>query len=243
MQLIGADNIKSGDIALGALLLVIGFAVFWYGYSVLQQYNTSVGQLAMALSADAQAQYNQGEIEAIGGGILALIGVIVGIYGAAASSQSPNYGYTAPSSSPNQQPPRIQASLSRPTPPPPYAVHQKIFIICNERNLGIGPGQGIFHKFSVPKGTTEAILRGTFQAFGGEGNDIMAFVMSETDYLNWRNNHDAQAYYQSGQVTAGQINIVLSPIGTYFLVFSNSFSDVSSKTLSAQVNLVCTMPP
>ena len=97
---------KVGTLVGGAFLLIIGFAVFAIGYSNVQAYNSSVGLLAQALSSDAQAQAQTYEAVTIVGGVLALIGFVVCIYGAAASEpttlQGSRYGYT---------------SVARPSPP------------------------------------------------------------------------------------------------------------------------------
>lgn len=76
---------KTGVLAGGAVLLIIGFVVFGIGYWGMQQYNTSVGQIAQVLSPQAQAQAQQFSLMALGGGIFALVGLVVCIYGAVAS--------------------------------------------------------------------------------------------------------------------------------------------------------------
>lgn len=80
---------KAGALATGIILLLIGFFVFWVGYSGMQQYNTSLGQLAQIFSSQAQQQAQTYEFMALGGGFLAIIGLGVTIYGAAASPKRP----------------------------------------------------------------------------------------------------------------------------------------------------------
>lgn len=77
---------KGEVLAVGAVLLIVGFLVFWTGYSVVQQLSTSLGELGRALSPEAQTQYNQAQIQTMIGGILAFIGLVMCIYGAAAKS-------------------------------------------------------------------------------------------------------------------------------------------------------------
>ena len=77
---------KSGALAAGALLLILGFFIFWSGYSVVQQYSTSLGQLALAFSSQAQEQYQLGQLLSLVGGVLAFGGLAACIYGAAAKS-------------------------------------------------------------------------------------------------------------------------------------------------------------
>jgi endogenous inhibitor of DNA gyrase (YacG/DUF329 family) len=93
------------------------------------------------------------------------------------------------------------------------------------------------YSFTVPSGVSNPVLQGSFTASGGSGNDIKVYVMDQTDYVNWENGHQASTYYNSGQVTTGNIDVALSAGGTYYIVFDNTFSIFSSKTVSAQINL------
>ena len=75
---------RAGALAVGVFLLVIGVVVFWIGYSDLQQYGGLLGQIAQSLSSEVRSKVAQDQIMAIGGGILAIIGLAVTIYGLAA---------------------------------------------------------------------------------------------------------------------------------------------------------------
>jgi hypothetical protein len=79
-------------------------------------------------------------------------------------------------------------------------------------------------------------LTGTFQAVGGKGNDIEVYVMDQNGYALWQRRNPAFGLYSSGRVSSGEINIDL-PMGTYYIVFSNMFSNVSSKTVEADILL------
>ena len=78
---------RGGVLAVGVILLIVGFFIFWNGYTVTQEYQTSLGQLGRFFSSEAQEQYSQGQLFTMIGGILALIGFITSIYGAAAKSK------------------------------------------------------------------------------------------------------------------------------------------------------------
>lgn len=88
----------------------------------------------------------------------------------------------------------------------------------------------------VLKDTSEVkpILKGTFRAYGGGGNDIRVLVMSETDYLNFINGHKASALYDSGPLTTATIAVPLPSLGKFYLVFDNSFSLLTPKTVDVQ---------
>lgn len=89
---------------------------------------------------------------------------------------------------------------------------------------------------SVTSGMENARIIGTFTASGGSGNDIIVYVMDETNYINWKNGHQAYCYYNSGKVTTGSFTVYLSP-GTYYVIYDNTFSIISDKEVSTRVDL------
>jgi len=108
---------KGGVLAAGAVLLIIGFLIFWTGYSVVQQYSTSLGQLGLALSSEAQNQYQQAQLQVMIGGILAFIGFVVCIYGAAASPAGKQIrpvvvSKPVPTATPQEPPKAVQTILA-----------------------------------------------------------------------------------------------------------------------------------
>lgn len=80
-------------------------------------------------------------------------------------------------------------------------------------------------------------IEGSLRASGGLGNDIKVYVFTEVDYTNWANGHEATPLYQSGQVSAADLNVSLPGDGRYVLVLSNSFSLMTAKTLAGDVAL------
>lgn len=87
-------------------------------------------------------------------------------------------------------------------------------------------------KLEVPTGATSVNLHGNFTASGGLTNDVEVFVMSENDFVNWQNRHEAKTFYNSGKVTVGTINANLpADAGTYYLVFNNRFSLLTQRTV------------
>jgi hypothetical protein len=81
-------------------------------------------------------------------------------------------------------------------------------------------------------------LVGHFTANGGLGNDIRVVVLTEDDFLNWQNGHGARSYYDSKKTTAGSFNVRLpSAPATYRIVFDNSFSLLSNKTIDVEAKL------
>jgi len=94
------------------------------------------------------------------------------------------------------------------------------------------------YQVSVPSGALSAKLSGSFTASGGSGNDIIVLVLDQTSFTNWQNGHQVSAIYNSGQLTTSSFSVSLPAGGTYYLVYSNTFSTFSSKNVNTQANLV-----
>lgn len=94
------------------------------------------------------------------------------------------------------------------------------------------------YKYTVPDGAFNVRFEGNFDASGGMGNDIETLLLSEQDFNNWENGHQAQAYYSSGRTTQGTIKVPLpSGAGMYELVFNNRFSLLTGKNIKADGTL------
>ena len=96
----------------------------------------------------------------------------------------------------------------------------------------VQPGQFLYYQFSIP--STTCAVTGRIVGLAGGNKDFQALVMDENSFLNWKTNHQAQAYWQSGQVAATNIGVRLSGPATYYLVISNVFSPVTAKTVKVQ---------
>ena len=77
---------------------------------------------------------------------------------------------------------------------------------------------------------------GRFRAQGGSGNDIRVMILDADQLENWKNGHQTNTYYNSQKVTVGTINVGLNR-GTYYLVFDNTFSAVSNKAVTTDIQL------
>lgn len=102
--------------------------------------------------------------------------------------------------------------------------------------ISVPAGKHYRSSFSVSR---NAVLIGDYRAFGGSGNDIKVLLMDEDSYINWVNGHQANVFYNSGQITVGKINVSLKP-GKYCLILSNDFSMVSGKNVEAHIKLIST---
>lgn len=97
------------------------------------------------------------------------------------------------------------------------------------------------YPFAVPTGATNIRVSGTFTASGGSGNDIIVVIMDETAFTNWKNGHQVSTFYNSGQLTTSSISASVLAGGTYYLVYANTFSTLSSKNVQTTVDLTYTI--
>jgi len=102
--------------------------------------------------------------------------------------------------------------------------------------MPVGAGQYRSWALTISPEMTNAQLVGSFRATGGSGNDIQAVVTDSDDFDNWINGHQARAYYSTERTTNGRIDLHLPP-GTYIIAFSNRFSRITSKEVSAELEL------
>ena len=79
---------RAGALGVGVFLLAIGIVIFWIGYSDLQQFGGLFGQISQFLSADVRNKVAQDQFMAAGGGVAAIIGLALTIYGLAANRKN-----------------------------------------------------------------------------------------------------------------------------------------------------------
>jgi len=105
-------------------------------------------------------------------------------------------------------------------------------------NIVVVPGNYYDIQFSVDTSEMQNTrVVGSFEAAGGSGNDIEAFIFDDMSFNNWKNGHQVTPLYNSGKITVANIDTSITTSGKYHLVFSNLFSIVSSKNVSARVDL------
>ena len=108
--------------------------------------------------------------------------------------------------------------------------------------LSVNPGDYAYYSFEVPSDATDPQLTISFTASGGSGNNIYVYVMDSTDFINWQNGNSASAIYNSGKVTTASTTVYLPGPGIYYVVFDNTFSWISTKTVSANIVLQYSAP-
>lgn len=95
-------------------------------------------------------------------------------------------------------------------------------------------GDARYWEFRV--GSKGGNVVGRFRAEGGGGNDIKCLILDSDSFENWRNGHTVRTYYTSGKITVANINVSLGE-GNYFLVFDNTYSVLTSKAVTAKVEM------
>jgi hypothetical protein len=101
--------------------------------------------------------------------------------------------------------------------------------------VAVKAGGYVTNTFSVEPGMQNFRLTGHFQASGGTGNDIQAVLATEDEFQNWVNGHQAKVFYSTAQTTTGNLNVGPLVPGRYVLAFSNTFSLLTDKNVSAEI--------
>ena len=110
-------------------------------------------------------------------------------------------------------------------------------------SAAVNPSSYYYITFNVPSNAINVQLSINLEASGGSGNDIRLYVMSYTDFINWQNGHTVSPYYSTGQETAFNTVVNLpNGGGTYVVVFDNTFSIFSSKTVTGTITLTYQVP-
>jgi hypothetical protein len=90
--------------------------------------------------------------------------------------------------------------------------------------------------WNIHVGSDGANVVGRFRAEGGSGNDIKCLILDADSFENWRNGHRVRTYYNSEKITVANINVNL-PQGEYVLVFDNTYSVLTNKAVTANVEM------
>jgi hypothetical protein len=110
--------------------------------------------------------------------------------------------------------------------------------------MDIGAMQWRFWTWTESSPRTMCHLSGRVLGLAGGQKDVEILVMTEDDYLNWANGHEAKVEFQSGRKTAITLDVPVLGDGKHVLVVSNRFSAVSPKTVQMQhVAVTCSEWP
>ena len=127
----------------------------------------------------------------------------------------------------------VAFSLQNQNQPLPTPVVQPIV----SGNFTVNAGSYADYNFTVPSYFSEVWVDGTFTVSDVVVNGLRVYVMDGGNFTNWQNGQTANRYYDSGQVSSGNVTTTTLPSGTYYLVFDNTFSAVS-KNVTADVSIL-----
>ena len=96
-------------------------------------------------------------------------------------------------------------------------------------------GQYADYPFSVSQNMKNVRLKGDFNSVSG-GN-LYVVVFDDLSFRNWKAGGEAKAWYSSGKAVVGTIDLPLTVPDTYHLVFSNTHSWITKKTVSVSIGL------
>lgn len=99
----------------------------------------------------------------------------------------------------------------------------------------IPPGKYQYFTFTS---SCTGTLSGSFAAQAGLGNNIIAYVMDQIGFNQYGSGNSASTYYNSGKVPSGSFRISTGP-GTYYIILSNTYSVISTKTVDIQAYYSC----
>ena len=124
------------------------------------------------------------------------------------------------------------------------AAKPKDLTLVNESALNVAAQQYYDAPFTT-KGGTCTIQGHVLTLAGGSNKDVRVFVQTDDDFTNWKSRarggspEPSIGLYSSPQQTATTVNITLPGTGTYHFVISNVFSFTATKTVQAQVHVIC----
>jgi len=140
-----------------------------------------------------------------------------------------------PTPTPTPVPTPTPTPTPAPTPTPTLVTRSATLF---DKSITIPAGNFYSGYFDIdPSHMLNPKVAGSFQASGGANNDIDAYIMSQAQYTNWLAGQRATGVYVSGRVTSATFKVAIIASGRYYLVFSNDFSIVSNKVVSAKVIL------
>ena len=74
---VGDDSRGSGRLIIGGLIVIVGIILLIFSHQQLQEAQTVAGQVGRAVSGERQSQYQLFSITRIGGGALAVVGLLL----------------------------------------------------------------------------------------------------------------------------------------------------------------------
>lgn len=193
-----------------------------------ERYRAEVRAKLQGESGAAKKKLDLPRVIGIGGiGIALFIGAIIW---ANNSGGNRKHKSDSPSAAPAEAPAPVAAPILRTRYIP---VDQKIA----SGQIEVKAQSYVQYRVTIMPEMVRPVLTGSFNTSGGSGNDIMAVIADEANFINWINGHQAQVYWTTqGRATTGNFAVRLQP-GTYYLAFNNRFSLFTGKQVFLEADL------
>jgi hypothetical protein len=95
-----------------------------------------------------------------------------------------------------------------------------------------------YREFEVPSDASNAIVRGSFHVFTDSAEQIRVLIFDQDQFLNWQTNQEmGKNHFYSGEVITADLEHGVPPGQKLYLVFDNTFSSTSAKSINADIEL------
>ena len=99
----------------------------------------------------------------------------------------------------------------------------------------ISPGTYTYVAFTLP---CESKVEGGFEVIDILRNDIIVLVLDDYNFNKFENDESVSTFYDSSKVKSGAFDLTLES-GDYYIVMSNQYSMISTKTIEFQAASFC----
>jgi hypothetical protein len=118
-----------------------------------------------------------------------------------------------------------------------------VLLVSAVQALAVPPRVIVKEKFTVGLGEYEtykfktdgpAQVVGQFEVEGRFANDVDCMLMDSESFFKWRKGEETKQLYKSGRVRSAKLDVKV-PAGEYYLIFDNSFTLFTNRTIVADV--------
>lgn len=99
----------------------------------------------------------------------------------------------------------------------------------------VGPGTYTYVPLTLP---CTATIQGGFSASAALGDNIIVYLLNENQFNVYQRGESTSTFYNSGKIGYDTFDVTLNP-GKYYIVMSNTYSLISTKTVQLKVSGFC----
>ncbi|MGH9906669.1 MAG: hypothetical protein ACRD8U_13925 [Pyrinomonadaceae bacterium] len=105
------------------------------------------------------------------------------------------------------------------------------------QGINLRHGQFISYSFEIPESEHYGIVRGWFAVKGSNRLDVRVLILDSSNLDNFKNGDSFSNYLDTGLQHSANINVRL-PRGQFYLVFDNTHSLLTNKSLRTDLTLL-----